>query len=524
MDSPNCEDDMNRRTLLRTLATGALCATVATALPGRAAADPPFPMGMNLAGIADWSSEIIFVDAFKSSRPWSSQKDVPGAAYGSGGPLDLDARGWPRKLADKQFAEALIYMDIGNHYPGGAYVCLFDGKGELEFSNAAQGKRVGPNKYTVDVDNAKGFMAVRIRKTDPQDPVRNIRVSKAEHEKTYQTQPFLPEFLDRYKGFQVIRFMDWQKTNNSNDERWEKRPRPDDATQAGMKGVALEYCLQLANALDVDPWLCIPHKADDDYVRNFAKMVKEKLDPKHKVYIEYSNETWNTIFDQSKYCQERGLALKLSDNAYEAQIRYSSQRSVEVFKIFAEVFGGTDRLVRVLAAHGAHPWTGTTAMDWKDAYKSADAIAIAPYFGNAYGDPKTADKVAAMSVDELLDGCKKMIADNRKTNEVYAAEAKKRGLKLMTYESGQHLVGYAGAQDDQRLMKLFHDANRHPRMRELYLEDLKNWQEIGGSTFCVFSSMGLYTKWGSWGVLEHRDQNPDDSPKWKAIRDFMGKK
>jgi hypothetical protein len=111
-------------------------------------------MGMNLAGIADWSSEIIFVDAFKASRPWSSQKDVPGAAYGSGGPLDLDARGWPRKLADKQFAEALIYMDIGNHYPGGAYVCLFDGKGELEFSNAAQGTRVGPNKYTVDVDNA----------------------------------------------------------------------------------------------------------------------------------------------------------------------------------------------------------------------------------------------------------------------------------------------------------------------------------------------------------------------------------
>jgi hypothetical protein len=36
--------------------------------------------------------------------------------------------------------------------------------------------------------------------------------------------------------------------------------------------------------------------------------------------------------------------------------------------------------------------------------------------------------------------------------------------------------------------------------------------------------MGLYTKWGSWGVLEHRDQNPDDSPKWKAIHDFTGKK
>ena len=513
---------MNRRNLLRAVAACALGAAAALAVPCRAAADPPFPMGMNLAGVADWSSEIIFVDAFKASRPWTSQKE--GAGFGEGGPLELDDRGWPKKLADRQFAEALIHMDIGSHYPGGKYVCQFDGKGEIEFSNAAQGKRVGPNRYEVDVDNARGFMAVRVRKTDPRDPVRNVRLVMAGHEKTHREKPFLPEFVNRYKGFQVIRFMDWQKTNNSNDEKWDKRARVDDLTQAGMKGVALEYCLLLANTLDADPWLCIPHKADDDYVRNFAKLVKEKVNPKHKVYVEYSNETWNTIFDQSKFCLERGLALKLSDNPYEAQLRYSAQRSIEVFKIFEEVFGGKDRLVRVLAAHGAHPWTGTTAMDWKEAYKSADAMAIAPYFGNAYGDPKTADKVAAMSVDELLDGCKKMIAANRTTNETYAAEAKKRGLRLMTYESGQHLVGYAGAQDHEKLTRLFHEANRHPRMRELYLEDLKNWQEVGGSTFCVFSSMGRYTKWGSWGVLEHHGQDAGKAPKWQAIQEFMGRK
>ena len=140
------------------------------------------------------------------------------------------------------------------------------------------------------------------------------------------------------------------------------------------------------------------------------------------------------------------------------------------------------------------------------------------------GDPKTADKVADMTVDDLLDGCKKMLADNRKMNETYAKEAKKRGLKLMTYESGQHLVGYAGAENNEKLMKLFHEANRHPKMKDLYLEDFKNWEEIGGDTFCVFSSVGRYTKWGSWGVLEWSDQKEETAPKMTAIREWMNRK
>lgn len=478
-------------------------------------------MGMNLAGTADWSSEIVFVDAFKISRPWISQKE--GAPFGAGGDLAVNERGWITKLDDKQFGEALLHVDIENHYPKGKYVCLFDGKGELEFSHAAQGKPAGANKYAVDVDSSKSFIAVRVRKSDPKNPVRNIRFVKAEYERTYQTSPFYPDFVKRYKGFQVIRFMDWLKANNSKLEKWADRPRVDDATQAGPKGVALEYCLQLSNTLDADPWLCLPHLADDDYVRNFAKMVKDKLNPKRKVYVEYSNETWNTIFEQAKYCRDKGKALGLSNNEYEAQLRYSAQRSVEIFKIFEEVFGGKDRLVRVLAAHGAHTWTGTTAMDWNDAYKNADAIAIAPYFGNAFGDPKTADKTAEMSVEELLEGCKKMIADNRKTNETYATEAKKRGLKLMTYESGQHLTGYGGAEDNAKLTDLFHSANRHPKMKELYLADLKNWQEIGGDCYCVFSSVGKYSKWGSWGVLEWSDQKESDAPKMMALREWMKK-
>src|SRR5262249_54920496 len=96
--SPVCESAMCCLRSLRALAIGILCTAVAIVAPGPAAAADPatFPLGMNLAGVADWSSEIIFVDAFKVSRPWISQKE--GAQFGMGGDLATNERGWVTKL------------------------------------------------------------------------------------------------------------------------------------------------------------------------------------------------------------------------------------------------------------------------------------------------------------------------------------------------------------------------------------------------------------------------------------------
>jgi hypothetical protein len=177
----------------------------------------------------------------------------------------------------------------------------------------------------------------------------------------------------------------------------------------------------------------------------------------------------------------------------------------------------------VLGAFGAVPWAGTTIIDWKDAYKHADAIAIAPYFGNKFGDPKTADQVVQMSIEQLLVGCRDTIRENRKNTQQYAAEAHKRGLQLVAYEGGQHLVGYSGAENNDRLTRLFFAANRDPEMKDVYLEDLNAWKESGGELFCLFSSMTKPTKWGSWGILESEGQKVETSPKYQAVQEFLRK-
>jgi hypothetical protein len=42
--------------------------------------------------------------------------------------------------------------------------------------------------------------------------------------------------------------------------------------------------------------------------------------------------------------------------------------------------------------------------------------------------------------------------------------------------------------------------------------------EVGGDLFCHFSSVGRWTKWGSWGLLQFYDDPP--TPKFKAVMEW----
>lgn len=64
-----------------------------------------------------------------------------------------------------------------------------------------------------------------------------------------------------------------------------------------MNSSGICYWISKSNKKDI--WINIPHAADDEYVTNLAKLIKDKLDPSLKVYVEYSNEVWiyvSTIF------------------------------------------------------------------------------------------------------------------------------------------------------------------------------------------------------------------------------------
>ena len=135
---------INRRFFLRTSTVGALGLTLpafvrrAVAAPTASGVTVPKPLtalGINLSGPADWNTELPFVDVFRLSRRWVSQKK--GAPFGKGPELALDAHGWVKQLEPDCWAESMLCTIEGGHYPAGDYTLLYEGEGRLDTGNAA---------------------------------------------------------------------------------------------------------------------------------------------------------------------------------------------------------------------------------------------------------------------------------------------------------------------------------------------------------------------------------------------------
>lgn len=469
----------------------------------------PTGFALNLSAVTDSATEQPFVDVFCTARQWVPQ--AQGKGWGEGPPLDLDDHGWLRSLDEGQYATAIM-MTHERPRPG-RYVCTWKGKGELRFRGKGESVTGAGGRHEIEILAGETIL-LDVLAVDRKDPLRDIRLVPVGTER--KSAIFDEQFLDRCRKFRVLRFMDWMQTNDSEIRRWADRPKPDDAVQTRC-GVALEHMIELCNETGASPWFCMPHLADDDFIRKFAAAVKKSLRRDSKVYVEYSNEVWNGQFAQARHAAEQGRAAALSDDVNVARLRYYSRRSVQIFRLWEQQFGGDGRLVRILAAQASSPWTSEQVLGFEDAYKYADALAIAPYFGNELGSPRTTGEVLAGGLDAIFRGCRDSIAANSATLEQQARIARTRGLPLIAYEGGQHLCGFQGAENNAELTALLQAANRDPRMRDLYLADQQTWRQAGGGLFAFYKSCGLSSKWGSWGLLEWTDQDSTTAPKYAAV-------
>ena len=471
------------------------------------------PVGINLGTLSYHSQAWTFVDIFKPSRPWQLST--------SGGPeedpVQLTPDGWVASLEPGQSAVTYMFLGISGQYPGGVYNVFYDGNGVLEFNGDAEIAQEEVGHILLDVVPSNGI-TLRLTYTDPADPLRNIRVIMPGFEDVYEEEPFHPLFLARASKFKILRFMPWLNINHSPIVEWSERTPPEYAQQTVDAGVAVEHAIELANTLHADPWLCVPHLASDDYITQFATVVRDNLDPDLRCHIEYSNEVWNWGFGQADYAYAQGQLLWPEESAYIQIARFYSQRSVEVFSIFEQVFGGTERLVRVLGGQrGAVTSTGIIC-SWQDAYQHADAFAIAAYFGRGLDEFPT-EEIEQWPVEQMLDWCAAQVVIQREGGLIPSIQtAAAHGLPTLAYEGGLALAGYA---NNPAVVALFEETTRHPQMKAIYLDQLNGWKDAGGDVFVAFNYLQTWADHGRWGVLERQDQPTQEAPKYDALIEFI---
>lgn len=521
-------------------------------------------LGIGLNGIADWSTEHPFINHFKTARAWITQciksdPDCDGKwSTEENNLLDLDENGWVKSLPkpkDKpKFTRVstLLFREIPNQFPGGKYVVLYDGEGTIEFGLAAKKieseSKMGRDVLEVDSSNGGGIL-LTITATDPRrngNYIRNIRVVKAEQEELLNRgEIFNPLFLEKVKPFSTFRFMDWMKTNNSPQKEWRDRPTPQIASYA-LKGVSVETMVALGNKLKKDLWFNMPHQASDDYMRNFARLVKGKLDPNLKVYVEFSNEVWNWQFSQAHYALAEGK--KRWNKEGDVYMQWYGMRTAQMCDIWKEVFGKEgDRIQCVMATQTGWQGLEKAALDCPEWQKEGNkpcyqhgisAYAITGYFGGVLGSPDNESTVVSW-LNELDGGFSKafeqltkggLLPSKRQDNLTQNFDefiyhhkvAQERGLQLVAYEGGQHIVGINQVKNNQKLNNFFMEINRHPEMYNVYTQLLSDWQKAGGGLFMHFVDIGKPSQQGSWGALEYLEQS--GSPKYNALIDFIQNK
>jgi hypothetical protein len=522
--------DADGRMYRLTLTMDADLAVTARFLPK---APPRMDIGGNLDALVDYSTAWVFKNCFKQARPWMT-RTADGFEWESNQSPPTDPHGWPVAVPFQAGGEPQILHTLLPLYGPGDYTVRFQGTGRIELIAPRGGGRHvltgtgGTTSRTIPFDPAvnDNLLFLEVRESSGADPVRDIEVIAPGQSGTLADGPFHPEFIASLAPYRNLRFLNWMNANNSPLASWSGRTTPHSYTQNLPNGGAHEYIIALTNQTRKDPWICLPHAADDDYVRRTARLFRDTLDPALELYVEYSNETWNTMFTQTAYVQDQGEAMGLSPgDRWRAGQLFTSRRSGEIFNIFEQEYGPEQRqrFVAVLAtmAAGIESITRTRADAISDTSvnpsgSQPDALAIAPYFGVNYTPADltisrpTANELATTVSQQEINRSVEWTRGHR-------ALADGRGWRLICYEGGQHFTGIWGAENDDELTGVLHAANRDPEMQNRYSEYLVALEREGVDLFVNYSHLRAWTKWGSWSVLEHQRQPAAEAPKWRAI-------
>ncbi len=488
------------------------------------------PAGINLVAVDYHSTEYIFTDAFKQARTWIPHTPGQVSEWNSGVDIPVGENGYPIEIPydnginPPQIVRGILFTNGIGHYPSGNYRLKVSGAGQVRVWGATTSTvYTAPVDVLIPVNSSRDRIFIEIEESLKENPIHDIKFIFPDYVNNYQTEEFTKEIRDFLSNFQTIRFMNWLKINRAENELWENRTTKDDVTQSGEFGVAWEYVIDLCNKTQKNAWINIPHRADDNYISELATLFRDNLDPNLKIYIEYSNETWNTNFFQYRETAAYAQDLGYTGTEWERARKYTAKRSADTFHIFETVFPNTNRFVKVIPGRNGTNANTRLITYFEDPFYNpnqvtADALAIAPYFGNGVANTIGDNgQINTITISEILDLLEEKLAVSFNSMDNNKTLANTYNLELLTYEGGQHLVASKDAyRNNSVLTSKLNAANRHPRMEDMYCQYFDHWYNVAqAGQLTLYSSHRPYDKYGSWGMKEYMDE--EHTPKYDAV-------
>lgn len=492
----------------------------------------------NFGGIVDYD-EPVFMDRAKQARGWLR----PNFSFTPTENKDSDGALASLPAGDTtQLFFFSSYLDdasghIGTPDRSGRYRLTFTGSASVNLATAGSNvTMIDANTYEFDC----GYVGnLWITFTPTAFPIKVSIVKTTDVAAHAGGQIFRQEFLDYLPASGgCYRFMDWMGTNSSpvatladypveSSQRWNRVP--------------ISALVNLCNTKGADPWICIPHQADDALVTNWAEYLRDNLNVARKIRVELSNEIWNTgTFTQGSYFKAQAEAVWLVADGYGGGgywLEYAGKRFAQIMQIFNSVFvGQTDRLIGVIGGQAVNPTLSTKMLNagtWEvkepesyvAPYTLAEEYSIADYIGFSNGTTQGNEIKTAMDISQAAGVAKLkeiilLQTDISKTFLDGAANiAAPRGLRVTSYEYNNHFDLhaarnsnlYSGGLPIAGALDVFMEATYSQEMADA-LDDLRDyWKANNGSLKAFFVAVARGSRFGTWGASTHIGHN---SPIW----------
>jgi hypothetical protein len=545
-------------------------------------------------------------------------------------------------------------LPVGFNRIGESWILKWDGAaGAVSVVPALFQTRIGNRIEWVWGVN-EGEQRVVFSRIDPNDPPRNIRLCEARHEALLDSgELFNPDWLAKVReGSGIVRFMDWQRTNgNLTNLRFSDIPDGNYFSYGGESGIPLirgglpvGIMSALANKVQSNPWVCIPHvfgtrkltaiknvsKANPAVVASpghnwangektliyrvagmtqlnqnvytvsnvdpiegtlelagvnsaefgtytssgfltspfdlqniaievvlLATHFRDHIDPGLVTYYELSNETWNTLFDQSHWFSAQGKQLYGRTGL---GIETAGYLAAHCMRVIRDTYGKENRQKwkGIISTQTVNPSvtkryiTGINHYIWEHAPSLTiadlfDSLAVTGYFGGNFTNANKSTVFHWMDLSERrwLDGqeltkyihfnrvVNEDIADARHTGLTYSVNklaefwraqktiADSNGLELIQYEGGNgnnaEFSPALEAEQRVRFMEFYKRCNHTPEDAANYTKMFSSFTEIGGKYPSKFVEARPVVYYGAWGGLRYLG---DSNPVWDVVVKF----